>query len=266
MEPFYFGDPERALFGAYHPPKGGSIRKTGIVLCYPMGQEYMRAHRAFLRLAILLAGAGFHVMRFDYFGCGDSEGSCSQWSISRWVDDVGLAIGELRSGCDATGVCLVGLRLGASLSLMAGVKRGDVEGIVLWDPIVDGASYREELLASHNEWLRGSFAKPRTQTDSRPAAEVLGFPLTEAMAEDLDKIDLLSVQQTAGRKVYLVECAETSGGRELAAQLRANGSAVDYERIPSPKIWLKSADDMDKGLVPTKVLEAVRSWTSKVLP
>lgn len=266
MEPFYFGEPEHALFGVYHPPMVGPVRGTGVVLCHPMGQEYMRAHRALLRLAILLAGAGFHVMRFDLSGCGDSWGDCSQWRISRWVDDIALAVGELQSGCDATSICLMGLRLGGTVSMMAGANRDDVDGIVLWDPVVDGRSYRKEIVASHDEWLRGSFAEPKPNAVGVPAAEVLGFPLTEAMVEELDKVDLLSLRQSPGRKMYLVECEETAGCQELAAHLRGSGCTVSYDHVASPKVWTKNEGDMEKGLVPSEILEAVLSWISRSLP
>lgn len=266
MEPFYFGEPEHALFGVYHPPIASPVRRTGVVLCHPMGQEYMRAHRALLRLAILLAGAGFHVLRFDLSGCGDSEGDCSQGRISRWIDDIALAIVELRSGCEATSICLMGLRLGGTLSMMAGANRSDVEGIVLWDPVVDGRSYRKEIVASHDEWLRGSFAEPKPDADRIPASEVLGFPLTESMVEELDKIDLLTIRLDPGRKMYLVESEETAGCRGLAAHLRGCGCTVSYDRVASPKVWTKNEGDMDKGLVPSEILEAVLSWILRSLP
>ena len=59
MNPFFFGESERALFGLYHPPKSATVRELGVVLCYPMGQEYMRAHRAFRQLALILSNFEF---------------------------------------------------------------------------------------------------------------------------------------------------------------------------------------------------------------
>ena len=47
-------------------------RQSAIVLCQPLGHGYLRAHRAFRNLAVSLASQGFHVLRFDYYGCGDS--------------------------------------------------------------------------------------------------------------------------------------------------------------------------------------------------
>jgi len=74
METFYFGESPKQLYGAYHPPRDFNDRKVAVVLCYPIINEYLRAHRAFVRLATQLATEGFHVLRFDYFGCGDSYG------------------------------------------------------------------------------------------------------------------------------------------------------------------------------------------------
>ena len=82
MNPFYFGDSSRRLFGIYHPPKGQSPRSHGIVLCCPFGQEYMRSHRAFRQLANLLSRRGFHVFRFDYHGTGDSDGESTEASVT----------------------------------------------------------------------------------------------------------------------------------------------------------------------------------------
>ncbi|MDH3592767.1 MAG: alpha/beta hydrolase, partial [Planctomycetota bacterium] len=66
MNPVYFGDSATRLYGIYHPAKGASVRDEGVVLCYPMGQEYMRAHRAFRMLSLMLAKRGFHVFRFAF--------------------------------------------------------------------------------------------------------------------------------------------------------------------------------------------------------
>ena len=71
MRPFYFGDSEEALYGVYHSPQG-EHRDEGVVLCAPFGQEAMRTHRALRQLATLLTKRGYHVLRFDYRGTGDS--------------------------------------------------------------------------------------------------------------------------------------------------------------------------------------------------
>ena len=87
MNPFFFGSSEERLLGVHHPPRGRAPRERGILLCYPLGQEYMRAHRAFRQLGMLMARRGFHVLRFDWFGTGDSAGRVEDAKIERWVAD-----------------------------------------------------------------------------------------------------------------------------------------------------------------------------------
>ena len=109
MNAFFFGRSERSLFGVYHPPQGKTDRKAGIVLCCPMGQEYMRSHRAFRQLANLLSRKGYHVLRFDWFGTGDSMGGSSEFSVRSCLDDLDVAIMELRDNAELEQVSLVGL-------------------------------------------------------------------------------------------------------------------------------------------------------------
>jgi alpha-beta hydrolase superfamily lysophospholipase len=75
--PFYFSASARStgrtLFGWYDAPTRGSAR-GGILLCNPVGDDSVRAHRPLRHLAQRLANEGFAVLRFDYDGTGDSTG------------------------------------------------------------------------------------------------------------------------------------------------------------------------------------------------
>ena len=78
MTPFYFGAGPQRLFGIYEPAVLTGRGKRGAVLCYPWGPEYVHAHRVMRQLAIKLAGAGVHTLRFDFFGTGD-------WRARWWM-------------------------------------------------------------------------------------------------------------------------------------------------------------------------------------
>src|SRR6476620_8559273 len=94
MTPRFFGDAARQLYGVYHAPEGRA-REAGVVLCNPGPQEYRHTHWAFRKLAGMLARAGFHVLRFDYFATGDSAGRDDEGSLDQWVLDVATAAREL---------------------------------------------------------------------------------------------------------------------------------------------------------------------------
>ena len=116
--PFYFGLPDKPLFGCYHEPRFGNSRKCAVVVCQPVGHEYIYSHRALRQLAVRLSDSGFPVLRFDYYGCGDSHGNAEDGEVCQWLEDIANAISEVRYRARVARVCLVGLRIGASLAMM----------------------------------------------------------------------------------------------------------------------------------------------------
>ncbi len=263
LEPLYFGSSTKPLFGCYHAPQSVPSRDCGVVLCYPMGREYVASHRAYRQLAVRLSHAGFYVLRFDFFGCGDSGGDCNQGEIHQWLTDVSTAIREIRRRRCLVKVCLVGLRLGGTLAMMTGAERGDIAGMVLWDPIVNGRIYIDELMSLHEEMLRHSYAKPKRRTTGEKQTEILGFPLTDFMLTDLETLDLFAIRRKPANNILLIETDEEVSSEQLREHLQSIGAHVEYHRLPSPKIWI---EEMNKVLVSTQILQSVVSWMSGVFP
>jgi alpha-beta hydrolase superfamily lysophospholipase len=151
--PMFFGPASRSLFGWFHAPAGDgtddSAGDLGVVICPPLGHEYINAHRSVRHLADRLARAGLPSIRFDYHGVGDSTGNdedpdrLNMWSAS--VRDAIEALREL-SGC--TRIALVGVRLGAALAVSV-ARETDLAALVLWTPCVKGRAYARELKALH---------------------------------------------------------------------------------------------------------------------
>jgi alpha/beta superfamily hydrolase len=136
MTPFYFGSADRRLFGVYDPAHkiGGATRAA--VVCYPSGDEQIHAYRTLRQLAARMSQAGIHVLRFDYYGTGDSSGETGEGDIASWCDDIKTAIAELKDMTGATRVSLVGLRLGANLAARVAAKRpAEIDNLVLWEPL-----------------------------------------------------------------------------------------------------------------------------------
>ena len=132
--PFFFHTAAEPLFGIYHPPAASRSPEEGVVLCAPVGHEYQRTHWCLRLLADDLCRAGFHVLRFDYMGTGDSWGDFEQATVERWIDDIRVAVVELRDMSGVERVSLVGLRVGAALA-RAAAKDAEVRRIVEWEPV-----------------------------------------------------------------------------------------------------------------------------------
>ncbi len=262
MRAFYFGAPARRLFGVYDPPQTDAGLDSSVVLCYPHGREYVSAFRAYRTLAMRLARAGFHVLRFDYLGTGDSAGDIDQASPQQWIADVIAAVNEVRSSLGHSSVSLVGLRLGATLAALAATECRAVDRLVLWEPVVQGSEYLASLRARHSEWLQAE-AKPRPRARLLSAdEELLGYRFTENLRNDLERVNLWSVATRPARHVLIVSQDDNAEHIRLTQRLQELDANVEVKRVEGPKIW-STTPGMEQGLVPNRVLQAIAGWLGR---
>lgn len=193
MLPTYFESGGAQLFGMYHAAGRAPARRAGVLICPPFGHEYIRAHRALRQLAVGLSDRGHHVLRFDYFGCGDSDGDAAAADVGRWLGDITAAIDELKAVAGVSRVCLVGVRLGATMAAQAATVRQDVDALFLWDPVVDGSVFLAELEDLQRRWLRG---RPGSHQFARAAevTEVIGFEVAPRLRRSLVPLRLAEPQ------------------------------------------------------------------------
>ena len=264
METFYFGDPPKSLFGAYHPAQGHTDRRVGVILCYPIINEYLRSHRAFFRLATQLAAEGFHVFRFDYFGCGDSYGDDEDASLGEWTNNLSTAIDELKNGCDASHICLIGLRMGATLALLAAENRDDIDSMVLWESIVNGEDYIRQIKRLNLESTKfdGAVKDAKDPADDSRHLEILGFRIPGTLLGDLRKLDLLTMQQSPADKILHVRNSDDYDRSDFLNHLKHLGVDVEETYISCASIWLDGDDEAYAGLVPANALQEIVKWVS----
>lgn len=257
MNPIFFGRSPRSLFGVYHPPKAAQARGTGVVLCYPFGQEYMRAHRAYRQMALLLSKAGFHVLRFDYYGTGDSSGDAMDASLTQWVEDARAAADELKETAEVKRVAFVGLRLGAAVAALAAAGRDDVDQVALWDPAVTGAAYLAEI----TEHRTDSVGNSRNSVREDGVIGVLGFPITDTLRTELATMDLRTVGAPKGSGRLVVAAHERDEYRTLGT-LPVDGVSVKYQVVPSEGSW-NEVDDYGGALIPVFLIQAIVAHLSQ---
>jgi uncharacterized protein len=254
MQPFYFGSSRRPVFGVYHAPEADRAKRAGVVLCHPLGHEYLRAHRAFRNLAVALAAQGLHVLRFDYSGSGDSAGDDEDVTIEQCLADLDAAIEELKDTSGIAKVSLVGLRLGATFAAMAACRRSDVERLVLWDPVLDGASYLEEMLTLQRGWLRDRLGAEAERLAED--GELIGFAATKTMCTQLNAATLLSLPAVKAKGVSLMISEERPSYAALVTTLAASKVPVACTAIPGSGDWT-NVDDVHQILLPHAMVRAI---------
>jgi exosortase A-associated hydrolase 2 len=255
---FHFGGRERPVFGAFHSPQT-SARATAVLLVNPFGEEAIRAHRIYRVLALRLARAGFPVMRFDHPGTGDSSGDARETTVDDWISGVSSATAELATRSRAKRIALLGLRLGGTLAVLAAKKQPTtVHHLLLWDPVISGASYLRELAASHVEYMTeemGAPASPPQTTAEGYPLEALGHPLPLPVVTALSRIDLadeLSGEPPAQHLTVLVT-RETDDTRRLAE--RVSRMKHGHFVATSTSIPWNSDAAVNSAVVPMDILD-----------
>ena len=144
--PFFFDGNGYRLFGVVHDPEV-KANSRGFVFCHPFAEEKLWTHRVFVNFARSLAQKGYHVLRFDYMGHGDSEGEFSDSSVETRLADIQSAVAWLQTNRPVeAGTGLLGLRFGATLASMAAERHPNLSHLVLWEPVINGARYMKEML------------------------------------------------------------------------------------------------------------------------
>lgn len=256
--PLYFGPADKLLFGCYHEPRTGPSRNCAVVICQPIGHEYVYCHRALRQLAARLSDSGFPVLRFDYYGCGDSSGDAEEGSISQWLQNISAAVSEIRLKANVGQICLIGIRLGAALSLITAAGGGDIDTLVLWDPVVRGTVYLQGLYSLQREALRCR-PKPVRACKSDVGTEIIGFPLPIPLRAELENLNLLKITPKSMTSILSIHSDQTADGDCLKHHLSNKEGQFEYRQVQAPRIWLPTVDG--SLLVPSQILQSIVSWT-----
>ena len=264
MKAFYFGEREKALFGAYHPSLARKPRDAGVVLCYPFGYEYIKSHRAFRHLAKQLSQSGFHVLRFDYFGTGDSSGDAQDGSVPQWLEDISIAVAELRDMASVRRICLVGFRLGSTLAAVAASRLREVDALALWDPIVRGEALVNELVG-----VEGAEDQTPAAYCFQPGAEcatlgIKGFPLSDEMIKGMAGLDLLAIPDFGVGRIAVVASKHREEYELLMHHLGNQRAPATYRCVESAVTW-DAADGFSSAVLLPEVQECVVSFLEDAL-
>lgn len=252
-EALYLGEQDRQLFACFHAADDAAALDCVAVICNPIGYEYIHSHRTLRHLADKLARAGLPALRFDYDGTGDSPGSdLDPDRLNRWVEDIETAIAAARSLSGRTRVCLVGLRLGATLATLT-AARTPVDCLILWNPCVSGRRYVREMHALTQA------ARPG-MTAVLGKAEAAGFLMSAQTQQQLNELKLLEQSAQVAGRALVVARDDMSADHHLQDHLRKLGVETDTAT-------LSGYDDMmaepQHSVVPHAALDEIVRWLAR---
>jgi amino acid adenylation domain-containing protein len=268
--PVRFGTAGQELLGFYQPPSGFD-RREYCLLCNPFGQEAVSSHRIFRIIADRLTRSGFHVLRFDYFGTGDSSGADDEGNLDFWMSDILRANDEVirRSGCPLGS--WIGLRLGANLAALASKNAAHApKRLVFWDPILSGSAYLKELVGAHIAARSESFElrwelepELREHISRETATEALGYPLSPDLKTQLAALALPSFLAAKTERVMLLGAKTNGDLAEIQQKLASTNMDVHVRIMESSIDWTSNQMLVDSILLPQDIRTLLTALTEE---
>jgi alpha-beta hydrolase superfamily lysophospholipase len=241
---------EGPIFGWYHSTPSAGQSDCVAVVCGPIGHEYTRTHRTMRHLADRLAERGIPAVRFDYHGMGNSPGDeLHSERVAYWQSSIRAAIRQARALSGRQRVCLIGVRLGATMAALV-ASDTPVDLLVLWNPVTKGRAYVRELQAI-------AMSAARTSTDCDGGLESAGFVMSAETLDALRGTDLMNTTYGVDDRALILGRDDLAADKSLCEHLIAGGIACDYERVPG---WLGMMADHQFTVVPDAALETIANW------
>lgn len=244
---FFAGTGGRRLLGFFHAAAAPG-RPCALLYCHPFAEERNQSHGAAVHTARRLAAAGFPVLRFDFSGCGDSEGALEEASADDWLAEIGLAAAEAkrRSGVGRVGVW--GLRAGANLAARWASGRTDVSLGIFWQPMADLKTgmtqfLRQRLGTSLAAGEGGGLSVKGLigQIEAGEIVEVMGYPVARKLYASMLGASVPFAADPLGFPACVAAVTEAEappeGIRRLAASLATPAGPAALLHVREAPFW-----------------------------
>ena len=215
--------------------------KVRYIYCHPFFEERKCAHRFSYELSQAFSCTGRELERFDYAGTGEARGDFSDVTLDSLQQDIDRYV-------NGEEVCLIGLRLGASLALAHHVRKPRTIGrLVLLAPIINGYEYLEHM--SRKQLIKDLMTNSGHEMNEIPGfVNIEGYQASETLMSQLRAFDLIDVVQEGstttktmivqvaggvGIDPGLEELAELLGAQKQDVCVKAVNLAAFWERIPA---------------------------------
>jgi exosortase A-associated hydrolase 2 len=244
---FYFKNiSAKNLFGAIHYPEEKSSK--GVLICHPLFEEKLHVHRVLVDFSRLLSSAGFNVMRFDYYGEGDSAGQFEEATVKTRLFDINSALGTFKSKIPMREIALLGVRFGATLASLYAETTKEINALVLWAPILRGKDYLHQLLRmnlTHQVVVYKKVVYTREDLikglDEGKKVNVEGYEITAELYQQVSEVNLLTSDKSFNGNTSLFQfppdSSETNLDLDKLKNLYAKCNHSEILKSTDPPFW-----------------------------
>jgi hypothetical protein len=131
-----FDGPLGTLRGMFHLPEGDGPLPA-VVMLHGFTGQHIENTRLFVQAARHFAGAGYAVLRMDFYGSGDSDGAFDEMTVQTEVEDATAMLYwlETQPSVDAARIAVLGLSMGGAVTALLASRDARVKAAVLWNAV-----------------------------------------------------------------------------------------------------------------------------------
>lgn len=261
--------PDGALFVVLHRPAGPAPLGL-LTVCGSLFAEQHTDYQREIRLARMLAAAGFAVARFHYRGSGNSAAaSPSLDALTRDALDVSQAAQQMAQ------VSRIGfLGVGAGSFVACGALPADPQApLLLWKPATDGAQFfrdffRARLVAATRLGGRPSSSEELlARLATGEPVDVMGFTVSAALHDSVVKSRLADF--SPGPRRVLIQPfrgSRAAGVERLVPQWTSGGCRVDVQpaRLPEDPWFIPDGAAAAMAATEEQLMTHARTWLGDV--
>ena len=126
------------LSGVLHLPENVQHRKVPlIVLLHGFVGSKVGEHRLFVKAASYFTSRGYGVFRFDFSGCGESDGDYGDVTVTKQLSEVQAVLNYVSTlkEVDANNIILIGHSLGGAVASIIASQNRRIRKLILWSPV-----------------------------------------------------------------------------------------------------------------------------------
>ncbi len=261
-QPFFLPSSLGQIFAVYHKPIGATTIWGNVLVVPPFNEEMNRCRSMVTIQAQALARLGVGTLVIDLYGTGESDGEYgdSRWNI--WCENVHQGIEWLDSqsgGCSG----LLGIRLGAPLTLRVVQQDQNKRALIFWQPVVDGKTYLTQFMRmriaanmDRNDIPKETTSGMRAQLAEGKSVEIAGYEIHPELATAIDNLRLSELIPHETTPVVWFEkgvgdaaSTPSPASAMLLDSWRQAGSDVQAILFGGPAFWSLHERDVAPDLV-----------------
>lgn len=227
-----------------------------VICCHGLTGSRVGACFRMVQLGRLLEAEGIACLRFDFRGCGESDGRFRDLTIPMLIEDLRavLATVERLPGCDATRLGIVGSSFGAFTAAQVAEEMAGLRCLAFWAPVANVRSLIEQQMPPP-AW---EFLHEYGWVDHH------GMPLSKPFFENIPQADGATQLARTPRPLLIYQSlgdpqVPIEHGRAYEAALRQAGVEVRLETIQAEDHGMRSVT------LNEKIVAGTLAWMRRFL-